>query len=248
MFEELLKTYEQLEPAGADTWNPLEHDIELWHRLRLYLELRQALRLIPKIPATIRVLDVGCGTGRSARALLEFGVRPANILGLDLRASAIEYAANVNPAITYRVVSSLESWPEPGQFDLCMQCTVFSSIRGHQPRTAVAENMVRAVAEGGYIFWWDLIRTNDFAGGDRLEPASLFGALRVVSERAVCLRPTLAEAIKPGVARRVCGLSLLQDRVGFPPTHFSALFQKPAHPGHTLRHTGQPRADGGLTP
>jgi SAM-dependent methyltransferase len=52
---------------------------------------------------TVRVVDVGCGNGRSTRALLEFGVRPQNVVGLDLRMSAIEYARTVNPAIAYSV-------------------------------------------------------------------------------------------------------------------------------------------------
>jgi SAM-dependent methyltransferase len=227
VFEELLTTYQRLEPPGSDTWNPLHDDTELWHRVRLYLELRRALSLIPKSPDTIRVLDVGCGTGRSTRALLEFGVRPDNVLGLDLRKSAIEYARALNPAISYLAISGLESWPVLEGFDLCMQCTAFSSILKRETRAAVARKMAMSVTPGGYVYWWDMIRANGFAGGDLLEPLELFHDLVVLLARNVSLQPSLAEAIGPGIGRRLLGLSILRGRLGFSSTHCSALFQRP---------------------
>jgi SAM-dependent methyltransferase len=226
VFDELLAAYQQLEPPGSDTWNPLNHEIELWHRVRLYLELREALRLISKPLETARVLDVGCGTGRSTRALLEFGVRPENVLAIDLRSSAIEYARGLNPAVSYRTISDFNSWPAE-QFDLCIQCTVFSSVHGLEARSALAQKMVASVAAGGYVYWWDMLAANDFAGGDQLNPASLFAALSVVFARQVSLQPTIAEAIRSDLRRRFRGLFFLQDRVGFPLTHLSALFQRP---------------------
>jgi SAM-dependent methyltransferase len=223
MFEDLLATYERLEPSGSDTWNPLHNEIELWHRVRLYLELRRALEAIAKPLEALKVLDVGCGTGRSTRALLEFGVRPENVLGLDLRKSAIDHARAVNPAISYLALSNLDGWPT-GRFDLCMQCTAFSSILGHQPRLALAQKMMASIGPGAHLYWWDLVDANDFAGGDRLEPVALFGGLDVVFERTVCIQPAVVEAVRPG--RRPRGLSVLQRRFGFPMTHVSALFQK----------------------
>src|SRR6267143_7056243 len=83
MFEDLLKEYERLEPPGTDAWNPLHNDVEFWHRVRLFIALGWALRQIPISIQKLKVLDVGCGVGRSTRTLLEFGVMPENILGID---------------------------------------------------------------------------------------------------------------------------------------------------------------------
>jgi trans-aconitate methyltransferase len=98
------------------------------------------------------VLDVGCGVGRSTRLLIEFGLRPENIMGIDLRSSAIEHARRLNPAIPFRTVNSLDDWPLELEFDLCMQCTVFSSIPGVERRRLTARMMAEAVGNKGFIF------------------------------------------------------------------------------------------------
>lgn len=155
MFEDLLTEYERLEPTGTDAWNPLHDDHELWHRVRLFIALGWALKQIPISIEKLKVLDVGCGVGRSTRTLLEFGVMPKNILGIDLRSSAISYAQSLNPGISFQMVRRLEDWPSPGTFDLVMQCTVFTSILGMERRISVAEQMEKSVHDEGYIFWWD---------------------------------------------------------------------------------------------
>jgi SAM-dependent methyltransferase len=218
----LLREYANKEPAGTDAWNPLCSDIEVWHRMRLFAETVAAIRKITNDPTKIRVLDVGCGVGRSSRLLVELGVLPQNIVGLDLRAEAINYARHMNPAIKFEAITSLEDWPRDC-FDLCMQCTAFSSIADIELRRATARVMEESVGDRGYIFWWDLLRANKTAGGDILNPAELFNQRQVLLWTEVPVTPTLNESFislrrGAGLARKILG------RLPVKKTHLSALF------------------------
>ena len=223
MFEDLLSQYDTMEPAGADTWNPLQNELELWHRTRLLVELAGALKALPGPLEETRVLDVGCGVGRSTRLLLEFGLRPENITGIDLRPAAIEHARRLNPAISFRTVKGFDDWPVESKFNLCMQCTVFSSISGVERRELTARMMAKAVGDKGFIFWWDRLRANDFAGNDPLDPASFFAGRRLVSLRRVSLWPCVEESLRPLRGLRKMFVSLFGG-LGYPRTHVAAVF------------------------
>lgn len=223
MFEDLLSHYNSMEPAGRDAWNPLTNELELWHRTRLLVELAQALRALPGPIEKARVLDVGCGVGRSTRLLLEFGLRPENILGIDLRPTAIEHARWLNPAIPFRAVNGFDDWPAELQFDLCLQCTVFSSISGVERREGTARMMEKAVGSKGFIFWWDRLRANDFAGNDPLDPAAFFPGRHLLSLRPVSLWPSIEESLRPLRGLRKILVSVF-GRFGYPKTHVAAVF------------------------
>lgn len=222
----MITEYEKLEPKGADTWNPLGNERELWHRLRLFLAFDWALQQIPVPVSQIKVLDVGCGVGRSTRALIEFGVKPENILGIDLRASAIEYAKLFNPGISFRVVKSFDDWPLEASFHLCVQCTAFSSIKGSAMRLSLAQMMEKMVINNGYIFWWDRILANDFAGTDVLDPAQFYKNSTILGKLSVPLKPSIAESLKIQGHFVELLLPRIQKYLGFHSTHTMALFKK----------------------
>jgi SAM-dependent methyltransferase len=223
MFEDLLSQYDTLEPAGADTWNPLRKEWELWHRTRLLVELARALQALPGPMEETRVLDVGCGVGRSTRLLLEFGLRPENIMGIDLRSTAVEHARRLNPAIPFRTVKGFDDWPVESEFDLCLQCTVFSSIPGVERRELTARMMAKAVGHKGFIFWWDRMRAKDFAGNDPLDPAAFFAGRRLLSLRRVSLWPGVEESLRPLPGLRKVLVAVF-GRLGYPRTHVAAVF------------------------
>lgn len=213
--------YQDLEPAGCDTWNPLSSDSEQWHRVRLSLEVREVLKLLGTPPRDLRVIDVGCGVGRSTRLLVDLGVNPANITGIDFRATAIDYAREHHPGINYLVMETLDDWPA-GEFDLCLQCTVFSSILP-QLRRDTAAAMLRSTRDGGSVYWWDLRYANDFAGGDLLNPQDYFSSRRPLFTRTMSLAPTVAEAAN-SVARAASILRMFGRLFPIRRTHVSALY------------------------
>lgn len=226
MFASLREEYRARYHPGPELWNPLHSEQELWHRIRLFEALRWGLRHLAIDVKNARVLDVGCGMGQSTRMLLEFGVQPPNVLGIDLLDGFASYAQTLNPALRIGVVGDVETWPSPGQFDLCMQCTAFSSIKEADARRVTAAHMEDMIVEGGRLFWWDSLRTQPFAGGAALDPRELFKRSRLIGYREVCLRPSFAEACQAqgSTARVLCGI--LQRIWGFRATHRAAVFER----------------------
>jgi SAM-dependent methyltransferase len=191
----LRQEYADLEPAGADSWSPMHNDGEMWHRVRLLVEACRCLRLIPKPIESLRVLDVGCGVGRSSRLLVDLGVSPQNLLAIDFRESAIIHAQQRNPAIRFRHIANLSEWPTES-VDLVVQCTAFSSLPGPGVRKQTASLMEKSIRESGYIFWWDMLRAMPFAGGEVLDLKSLFPHFQSVTERQVSIYPELSESLR----------------------------------------------------
>ena len=220
----LHQVYARSEPAGTEGWSPLQIDEEMWHRVRLVIELCRCLKLIPEPIANLRVLDVGCGAGRSSRLLVDLGVEPGNLVAIDFRESAIAVARRKNPAIRFQHVASLSEWPRE-IFDLVIQSTAFSSLPGSTLRKETASLMEKSLREGGYIFWWDLLHAHRFADGERLEPKSLFPSMQLIRERQVSLRPDLNDALR-GLRGAGKWISSVLGPFGHPPTHLCAFLRE----------------------
>lgn len=216
------QVYAQIEPDGQDTWNPVADDVEMWHRTRLLREACRLLRLHPKPAHTLRVLDVGCGVGRSARMLVDLGVQPGNLVAIDLRPAALATARANNPAIDWRLVIGLDDWPDE-TFDLVVQCTVFSSLPGEELRRATADRIRRAAGPDGHILWWDSHTANAFAGGDVLDPRPLFSDRKLLSCERLPMLPTLDEALRPLRGLKPVVAAALRP-LGHRRTHCAALF------------------------
>ena len=228
LFCAVIEEYARLEPDGADSWNPIDSDREMLHRLALYEQLCRAIAASGLDRTQARVLDVGCGNGRSTRVYLDFGFGPDQLTGVDLRRAAVEMARSSHPDINYLTCDGSTLPVEEESIDWVSVCTVMSSIPGPEARDHLARQIVRVLASGGYVFYWDRARAKRFAGGDRLEPASLFPSLTVVSEEWIRLEGCI-DRYFPG---RVLGRTLLPiaRRLATPRTHRVCLLEKPAAP------------------
>lgn len=207
-FETVIRAYQDLEPDGTDRWNPLVRDRELAYRLCLFAQLCRALRRYPGELARLRVLDVGCGNGRSTRTYLDFGLWPEQLTGIDLRAGAIAAARRRHSGIRYLAYDG-EVFPiESGSKDWVSVCTVVSSIGGPEARRHLAREISRVLAPEGFVFYFDRQRAHDFAGGDLLAPVRLFEGLTPVSGSDLDLG--------------------LEGEAARTPTHTACLFQRPS--------------------
>jgi|GEM_PF-5755891 len=194
--QDIIEEYKGLEPEGTDSWNVFNNLHQYWHRYRLMSELKTALKMVPTPISDIKVLEIGCGSGKSSRVLLEFGVCPQNITALDIRPDAIQHAKSINSNINYICVDGFNGWPSSQHFDFVMQCTVFSSIKNISDRKLLA-SQIQQCAPDAYFYWWDLEMANHFAGGDLLRPEDYFSsATKKVFGRKASLRPTILEAIR----------------------------------------------------
>ena len=80
-----------------------------------------------------RALDVGCGSGGFLRLLVEWGARPANLLGTEFLDDRLQQAAEISQeGIAWRL-GGLD-FDEREGFDLVSAHTVFSSILNEGPR------------------------------------------------------------------------------------------------------------------
>ena len=177
---QILSDYEVLEPDQSDTWNPLKSEFELTYRLSLFYSLTQALALSGIPIQDLRVLDLGCGNGRSTRMYIDLGLFPEQLTGVDLRQGTIERAQKLNPTIRYASYSG-DSLPfSDEKFNWISLTTVISSIKGQASRQHLVEQIYQALPSGGYLFYFDLRRANQFAGNDRIDPLNLFSMYKPV--------------------------------------------------------------------
>jgi SAM-dependent methyltransferase len=225
IFAEVVETYESLEPPGTDRWNPLTRERELIHRLVLYEQLCRALREAPAPAPTLRVCDLGCGNGRSTRVYLDFGVPPAQLTGLDLRAAAIAEAQASHPGIGFAVTDGDRLPLADGAVDWVALCTVMSSV-GPEGRAHLAKEVERVLAPGGCVFWWDRDTAHGFAEGANVDPSVQFPGWTQRYHEHVVVYGRIERLLPEG---RVGGLlARALRRLGPAPTHTAALLQKPA--------------------
>ena len=175
--ERILADYSSLEPDQSDSWNPVGSKFQLGYRLNLFYGLARALQHIEAPLRDLRVLDLGCGNGRSTRMYLDMGLHPEQLRGLDLRPGAIALARKLNPGIRWELYDGGDL---PAGHNWLSTSTVFSSVATREDRQAIVARIRDSLPRGGYVFYYDLRNANPFAGGDRIEPQLLFADFSLV--------------------------------------------------------------------
>lgn len=224
-FAPVVEEYARIEPDGTDSWSPLNSDRELLHRLTLYEQLCYALRLGGPVDQ-LRVLDVGCGNGRSTRIYLDFGLTPDQLMGVDLRGEAIDIARHHHRDIRYVAYDGRTLPAEAESMNWVSVCTVMSSIPGPEARHHLANEIVRVLSPGGVVFYWDRTRAKRFAGGDALEPSLLFPSLAMMSDEQLRIKGGIDRDF-PGTALRRT-LLRIAGRLATPRTHRVSVLSKPS--------------------
>jgi SAM-dependent methyltransferase len=214
------------DPETRARWSPFS-DEEVAHRSQQYAALATLLRSVGRLTLSdLKILDVGCGQGRILRACLDLGSSPENLTGVDLQVSRIEEARLLSPHLDFRVGNGTDLEFPDQIFDLVMQFVVFSSIFARDLRQRLASEMLRVLKPGGYIFWWDCIRTIEGKNAEPLIPQGIFPG---VPARRVDfgLRPKPSYGFPPRRIFRLLGRVV--DRFGYPTSHYAALLgPKPA--------------------
>jgi len=224
-FSDVVDMYAELEPPGTDRWNPLVRELELIHRLVLYDLLCNALRVAPRPVPSLRVLDLGCGNGRSTRVYLDFGIPPQQLVGLDLRPASIAQAKASHPTIRFEVTDGERLPLSDGSVDWVGLCTVLSSV-GPAGRAHMAAEVDRVLSPGGCVFWWDRDTAHGFAGGAPIDPDMLFAGYATRYREHVVVYGRIERLLPSGRVGRL--LAPILRRIGPQPTHTAALVQKGA--------------------
>jgi SAM-dependent methyltransferase len=151
----------------------------------------------------LRALDVGCGTGLSARRLLDRG-EIDGVVGLDPSPEALRHARRF-PGITFLVGSALDLPFEAASFELVTCFDVFQHLPQGGDRRASIE-IARVLRPGGIV----LIRTNGrgFSGDDssyrldRLRETVEAAGLLVRRASHANAVPSLVQELRGRLARR----------------------------------------------
>jgi SAM-dependent methyltransferase len=155
---------------------------------------------------SMRLLEIGCGTGCNLLEFLRLGFVPENLQGIELLARSVERAQRVLPQSLRIVLGDATTIGDdvvaPESQDVVYQSTVFSSLLddGFQHRLATA--MWRWVRPGGGVMWYDFVvdnpRNSDVRGVPLARIRRLFpdGDIKV---RRLTLAPPIARAVT-----RVC--------------------------------------------
>ncbi len=179
-WRQVLEAYELLEPGERDTWTPVQNAFELSYRLCLFYALAQALERAHARVGSLTVLDVGCSNGRTTRMYVDLGLAPEQLVGVDLRAGAIDLARKLHPTIRF-VHQEGEAIPFPDhRFSWVSLIGVVSSIRDPAGRQYLFDQAHQKLRSGGHLFYFDLCRAPDFAGRGRIGPVRHVSEFQVV--------------------------------------------------------------------
>ena len=163
------------------------------------------------------MLDVGCGSGGDLRRTdEEFAHLHLSLHGMDLLPDSIERARPALPNATLQVGSAESLAFHDGCSDVVIASTVFSSILDDDLAGAVANEMLRVVADDGVLFCYDLHYPNLFNQHTRVIGRR---ELRRLFARTIMRLVTVT--LLPPLARRLGKLS----SVGYRPLHALPLFR-----------------------
>ena len=136
-----------------------DQQVDVWERF--YKEHRRPWRGTGKITVDLepgsKVLDVGCGTGKTTAALLKMGM---DVTGLDFSPSAISHCISVFGDKAKFTIAECDRMPfQDDHFDAVVAVHILEHLNDSQLRDTVKE-IGRVLIPGGLVF------VRSFAVGD----------------------------------------------------------------------------------
>ena len=102
--------------------------------------------------ADMQTLDAGCGSGRTIQHLIDRGINPTNIIGLDLSLDMLKIAAKKLPGVKL-IQTDLADAPLPHErFDLVTSSMVFHYL-DESGLQRTLDNFHRLLRNGGVLFY-----------------------------------------------------------------------------------------------
>ena len=212
------------DPYAED--NPVELFMRAGRRRRA-LELLGRRGVLPR-PGD-PCLEVGYGRRGWLEDLLELGLAPEDLHGIELDPGRAAEARVRFPGADLRVGDATQLPWEDGSFRLTVASTVFTSILDPAVRRVLADEITRVLAPGGALLWYDFRYDNprnpQVRRVSRRELRALFPSLSG-PVAPVTLAPPLARRLvprSPGLARALEGVPFLRS-------HLVAVLQKAPSP------------------
>src|SRR5688572_23414900 len=141
--------------AGSDLYSMFNasHLFAVQQRQRATLKILRKMGIHDLLD--LKLLEIGCGSGKILQEFLNFGMPARNLYGLDLLINRLSQAHDQLP-VSQLINADGQGTPfRSGSFDLVTQYTALSSILDTIIRDRVAAEMLRILNPGGFIIWYD---------------------------------------------------------------------------------------------
>jgi SAM-dependent methyltransferase len=172
-------------------------------------------------------LEIGFGSMGWLPDLITWGARETDLHGIELSAGRVARARQILPLADLREGDAGSLPWEANTFRLVVASTVFTSILNDTVRRIVAEEIVRVLAPGGALLWYDFALNNpnnpQVRGVGRKELRQLFPELNG-DIRSVTLAPPLARFLAP----RSWAIAAMLEAIPLLRTHLIAVMVKPS--------------------
>ncbi len=151
--------------------------------------------------SSLKILEVGCGTGGNLLELVQLGAVPVNLVGNELLEDRLISARQRLPEAIELFAGDASQLPLPdASFDIVYQSTVFSSILDDGLQASLAQKMWSLTRSGGGVLWYDFTfdnpRNPDVRGVKLSRIRELFPE-GDVSVQKVTLAPPIARRVVP---------------------------------------------------
>ena len=196
----IARAYKDLAERAASRWDPANRGNQaiLVERRRVTRALLDQGGWLPL--AGRRVLEVGSGGGAELAWLFELGASLSRVVGVDLLPDRVLAARRAFPDIEFRHGNAERLDFPPGEFDLVLAITLFSSIFDRRMASNVASEIVRVLRPGGALLWYDVryhsVSNRNVRAVTAARVGELFPSLRG-EVRTLTLLPPLARRLGP---------------------------------------------------
>jgi len=132
-----------------------------WDQKAAQLTFTHPLNLgwIAALPKRARILDYGCGYGRTLAELSDAGRR--NSVGVDSSAGMIERGRREHPELDLRATGATRLAEPDGAFDAALLFAVLTTIPDDADQVAVMSELRRLLAPRGWLYLSDYLLQED---------------------------------------------------------------------------------------
>ena len=187
----------EINPDLYAAWQPASRFM-IESRNRAGAEMLHRLGVFPQ--AGDECLEVGFGNVGWLTELIGWGVSESNLHGIELNPGRANRARQILPVADLRIGDAVELPWEDRRFQLVVASTLFTSVLDNEVRRLIADEIVRVLAPGGALLWYDFAYNNprnpNVRGIGRAEIKKLFPEL-AGKIRTVTLAPPLTRLIAP---------------------------------------------------
>ncbi len=141
--------------APVSRWTALARD----ERERLFRRVLDAVE--PGPAGRLSLIELGCGSGSELERMIELGLDPARLAGVDLLPDRVAAARKrLPPEVRLEAGDATDTGLPSGSYDVVFLSTVFTSILDDEVQVRFAGEAWRLVRPGGIVLWYDFVMNN----------------------------------------------------------------------------------------